>query len=141
MADYILIEGDKALFDAAFAPAVVKVRPGTLVGSGPATIGGKKICVQGDETKVVVEGCTYTTITHPIDGVGTLTIFALAADQKATKTNSGDKAMLLRGHKFTAKFEVKSKAMQPPPASGTDPLTIYFGTGSFNTTNSLFQGT
>jgi hypothetical protein len=141
MADYILIEGDDALFDSAFAGASVTVRPGKLVGSGPATIDGKKICVQGDETKVIVEGCPYSTPAHPTLGVGTLTIFALAANQKATKTNSGNKPVLLRGNQFTAQFQVKSAAKQAAPANTPDPLTVYFGTGSFNTKNSLFQGT
>lgn len=141
MADYILIDGDEVLFDSAFAGAAVVVRPGKMVGSGPATIGEKNICVQGDETKVVVEGCTYTTTIHPTLGVGTLTIFALAANQKAIKTNSGDKAVLLRGNKFQAQFEVKSAAKQAAPANTPDPLKIYYGTGSFNTKNSLFQGT
>lgn len=141
MADYILTEGDEALFDSAFVGAAVVVRPGKLVGSGPATIEGKKICVQGDEMKVVVEGCTYTTMIHPTSGVGTLTIFQLAANQKATKTNSGNNPVLLRGDKFQAQFEVKSAAKQAPPANTPDTSKIYLGTGSFNTKNSLFQGT
>ena len=53
MTDFILIEGDKANFLPNFGAAVVVVRPGNLKGSGPATLNGKKICVDGDEKKVV----------------------------------------------------------------------------------------
>jgi hypothetical protein len=41
----------------AFTPATVIVQPGKLEGSGPATVGGNKICVDGDESKVSVAGC------------------------------------------------------------------------------------
>ena len=53
MPDFILLEGDKANFLPNFGAAVVVVRPGDLKGSGPATLTGKKICVDGDEKKVV----------------------------------------------------------------------------------------
>ena len=42
MADFILIDGDKAIFLPNFGVAVVVVRPGDLKGSGPATLDGKK---------------------------------------------------------------------------------------------------
>ena len=38
MADFILIDGDTAVFMPAFTPATVIVQPGKLEGSGPATI-------------------------------------------------------------------------------------------------------
>ena len=90
------------MFLPAFSPAIVVVRPGSLEGSGPATIGGKKICVDGDESKVAVRGCTYMTPQYSIPGTGTLKISALAGNQKATKTKSGGKAVLLKGGSFTA---------------------------------------
>jgi len=139
MGDFILMEGDKAIFDQAFGVAVVVVQPGTLVASGPATIRGKKLCVQGDETKVSVPGCTYSTPTFANAGTGTLKIAALAGNQIATKTNSGDKPVLLVGSKFQAKFEVLAPATNP--AGVGDTVMMYPGTGSFATTNSLFQGT
>ena len=139
MGDFILMEGDKAIFDQTFGVAIVGVQPGTLVGSGPATINNKKLCVEGDESKVSVPGCTYNTPTFPTAGIGTLKIAALAGNQIATKTNSGDKPVLLVGSKFQAKFEVIAPASDP--AGVSDTATEYPGTGSFTTTNTLFQGT
>lgn len=141
MGDYILIEGDTVQFDSSFVPpAAVMVQPGKLTGSGPATIGGKKICVQGDEGDVSVP-CSYTTLTHSVPGTGYLEIAELATDQVATKTNTGDKAVLLRGKKFQAQFRVEVGAKEPPPKNTPDTATTYKGTGSFITTNTLFQGT
>ena len=143
MADFILIDGDQAIFMPAFAPAIVVVQPGKLAGSGPATIGGKKICVDGDESKVSVPGCAYMTPQYSIPGTGTLKISALAANQKATKTQTGAKKMLLKGGNFTAKFEVQSPAKQPPPGPGPpipDATANYSGNGMFVTTNAKFVG-
>jgi hypothetical protein len=143
VADFILIEGDMAMFMPAFGPAIVVVQPGTLEGSGPATIGGKKICVDGDESRVSVAGCTYMTPQYSIPGTGTLKIAALAGDQKARKTQTGGKAVLLKGGNFTAKFEVQSPAQQPPPGPGSpipDATPQYSGSGMFVTTNVKFNG-
>ena len=74
------------------------------------------MCVDGDEKKVEVAGCSYyMTPQYPIPGTGTLKIAALAGNQKATKTSTGGKAVLLKGGNFTASFEVQSPAKQPPP--------------------------
>lgn len=143
MGDFILIEGDKAMFEPAFGAATVVVQPGNMQGSGPSTLSGKKVCVDGDEKKVAVAGCMYTTATHSIPGTGTLKIAGLGGDQKATKTNSGQKPVLLKGSKFQASFEVQNPAKQPPPSGGPpipDPTPKYSGFGSFVTTNTLFQG-
>lgn len=144
MTDFILIDGDKANFMPTFGAAVVVVQPGDLTASGPATLAGKKICVDGDETSVSVPGCMYIAGPHSIPGSGTLKIDALAGDQKATKTNTGGKPVLLKGGQFTAKFEVQSPAQQPPPGPGPpipDATPQYSGNGTFLTTNTKFQGT
>ena len=144
MSDFILMEGDQVIFMPAFAPAIVVVQPGKLEGSGPATIGGKKICVDGDESKVSVAGCAYMTPQYSIPGTGTLKISALAGNQKATKTRTGNKAVLLKGGSFTARFEVQSPAQQPPPGPGSpvpDATSQYSGNGMFVTTNARFLGT
>jgi hypothetical protein len=144
VSDFILIEGDKAIFIPAFGAAVVVVKPGDLKGSGPATFGGKKLCVDGDEKKVSVPGCMYMTPQYSIPGTGTLKIAALAGNQKAKKTNTGGKPVLLKGGSFTASFEVQSPAKQPPPGPGPpipDATPKYSGNGMFNTTNTKYQGT
>lgn len=144
MADFVLLENDIANFLPAFGAATVVVQPGTLKASGPATVGGKKVCVDGDESQVEVMGCAYIAPPHTIPGTGTLKIAALANDQKATKTNDAGKAVLLKGSQFEAKFEVQSPAQQPPPGPGSpipDALTQYSGKGTFTTFNTKVQAT
>jgi hypothetical protein len=141
--DFILIEGDKANFLPTFGAAIVMVQPGDLTASGPATLNGKKLCVDGDEKNVAVPGCSYMTPQYSIPGTGTLKIAALAPNQKAKKTQTGGKLVLLKGGSFTAKFEVQSPAKQPPPGPGApipDATPQYSGSGTFITTNSAFQG-
>jgi hypothetical protein len=141
MGDFILIDGDKANFIPAFGIATVVVRPGDLQGSGPATIGGKKICVEGDESKVSVPGCMYTAGPFSIPGTGTLKIDSLGGDQTAKKTKTGGKAVLLKGTMFTAKFEVQSPAQQPSaPSPVPDGTPSYTGQGTFITTNLKVSG-
>lgn len=144
MADFVLIDGDTAVFRPSFGAATVIVQPGALAASGPATLGGKPVCVDGDEASVVVRGCAYVTPQHSIPGTGTLEIAALAGDQKATQTRTGDKHVLLVGGSFTARFTVQSPAQQPPPGPGPpipDATPEYSGSGSFLTTNTKFRGT
>ena len=141
MPDYILIDGDIVQFMPAFGAAVVTVQPGKLQGSGPATLNGKKVCVAGDETKVSVPGCPYISGAFSVPGVGTLKIMSLAPNQKALKTKSGKKPVLLKGANFIAQFQVATPAQMPPPASTPDPAPLYpGGSGSFTTTNTKFKG-
>jgi len=144
MSDFILMDGDQAIFMPMFGAAIVVVQPGKLAGSGPATLGGKTICVDGDESKVSVPGCTYMTPQYSIPGTGTLKIASLAGNQKATKTQTGGKKVLLKGGSFTAKFEVQSPAKQPPPGPGPpipDATPQYSGNGMFATMNTKSTGT
>jgi len=132
MGDKLLTDGDMVLFLPVFSPAMVLVQPGKIPGSGPACIGGRKICVDGDEGQVSVPGCTYMTPSHPIPGVGTLKIASLAGDQKARTTQTGGKPVLLKGGMFTAKFEVATPAQQPTPGGPVPDATAqYSGQGQF----------
>lgn len=138
MSDTFVIDGDQAVFLPMFGAAIVVVQPGRIRGSGPATLGGKKICVDGDESSVSVPGCTYMTPQYCIPGVGTLKIDSLAANQKAQHSRTGGKSMLLKGALYTAKFEVQVPAMQPPPGPGApipDGSPSYSGQGQFISTN------
>lgn len=144
MPDFVLIEGDKAVFMPAFGAAMVVVQPGDLKATGPATLKGKKICVEGDEKKVSVPGCSYMAPPYVIPGTGTLKIAALAGNQKARNTKTGGKVVLLKGGNFTAKFEVQNPAKQPPPGPGPpipDATPQYSGNGMFITTNVKFRAT
>lgn len=145
MSKFILLDDDKANFNPTFGLATVVVRLGDLKASGKSTLNGKKVCIDGDEKNVSVPSCVYTTPIHSIPGTGTLKIAALGGDQKAKKTNSGGKPVLLKGSTFTAKFEVQNPAKKPPSAPGEpptpDPTPQYSGTGTFITTNTKWQGT
>jgi hypothetical protein len=141
MSDYILIDGDKARFMPSFGAATVVVRPGTLTGSGPATLNGKKLCVAGDESSVSVKSCVYTTPSYPIPGTGTLEIESLTYGQTARKTRSGSTAVLLVGGSFKARFMVQNPAKKPTAAGPVpDATPQYSGTGGFITTNRKFTG-
>ena len=59
MGDFVLIDGDQAVFLPAFGAATVVVQPGRLTGSGPMKVTGKAACVDGDEKSVSVPGCMY----------------------------------------------------------------------------------
>lgn len=143
MSDFILVDGDMVTFMPNFGAAIVVPQPGKLQGSGPATLSGKKLCIDGDEKNVSVPGCMYMTPQYCIPGSGTLKIEALAGNQKATKTKTGGKALLLKGSSFTAKFEVQSPAQQPTPGGPVPDATPQYsgGSGLFNTMNSKFKGT
>ena len=142
MADYILTTGDTAMFKPSFGAATVVVAPGTLSGTGRGKVGGKPVCVKGDEATVIVPGCMYQTPQYSIPGVGILSIDSLAGDQVATKTKSGGKAVLLKGGDFNAKFQVVAPAMQPSaPSPIPDSTPSYSGNGSFVTTNVRAKGT
>ena len=99
-----------------------------------------EMAAQGNEADVdgTVDAFVIKTVS-----TGTLKIAALAGDQQAKKTNTGGKAVLLKGGNFTAKFEVQSPAQQPPPGPGSpipDATPQYSGNGMFITTNIKFQG-
>lgn len=139
MSDCILIHGDHVMFQPNFGPAIVVVRPGTLQGSGGGTFSGKQVCIDGDEKRVAVPGCPYVSGSFVTPGAGTLKIQSLAPNQKASKTKSGRKPVLLKGGTFVATFQVQSPAVDP--ATGVpDPAPQYPGSGTFLTTNVKFRG-
>ena len=145
MSDFIIIDGDQAVFQPTFGAATVVPQPGQIVASGAATLNGVKVCIEGDESSVEVQGVTYFTPQYSIPGTGTLVIDSLASDQVATHSNSDGTALILKGSNFTAKFQVQSPAQQPPPGPGSpipDSSTEYGGgQGSFVTTNTKFKAT
>ena len=145
MPDFILITGDSVIFNPTFGKAIVVVRPDIfLTGTGRATVNKKTICIDGDEKKVLVPGCSYISPPNVTPGTGTLSIQSLAVNQKATRVKSREKAVLLKGSTFTAEFQVILPAQIPPtPVSPAipDPIPVYIGTGFFTTTNIKVKGT
>lgn len=143
MADYILIHNDKVMFVSMFEDAIVFPKEGVIEGTGPATLGGVKVCIAGDEKSVEIKDCVYMTPTFCIPGKGNVKVKALAGDQQAKKTQSDGKKVLLKGTMFDAVFEVKMKALEPPkgPAKPVeDPKASYTGKGMFITNNKKFKG-
>lgn len=142
MADLILITGDKAMFNPTFGQAIVTVRPGDLIGTGKDKINQKVVCVDGDEKKIIVPGCSYVTPQYTIPGVGILSIESLAGNQKAKKTKSAGKPVLLKGASFKAKFQVMAPAQQPSvPSPIPDVTPQYSGSGTFISLNLKVKGT
>jgi hypothetical protein len=139
MSDYVILDGDQAVFIPAFGAAVVVVRPGRMMATGMTSLMGKKICLKGDETKVMIPGCVYTTPVYSIPGVGTLKINALGGNQTSKKTKSGGKEVIVKGSTFTAVFEVQTPAQQPGPPPVPDATPQYSGNGNFITTNTKFK--
>ncbi|MCK8521018.1 hypothetical protein M0D21_05540 [Aquimarina sp. D1M17] len=139
--DLILIDGDQVNFLPAFGNAVVSVQPGKITASGKTTINGKKVCIEGDESKVEVKNCSYVAPPFVIPGLGTLTIKALGPDQLTTKSKSGNKGIIVKGSVFIAEFKVTSPAKQPPPANSPDPLPMYPGQGELVPSNVKIKAT
>jgi hypothetical protein len=138
--DLAVIHGDQAIFDPSFPPATVAAPPGVISGSSADKCGGLVVCVEGDESTVVVTGAVYFTPSFPIPGAGTLTIESLNVDQKAVKATSNGRKVILKGTKFRARFQVSAPAQVTTPSGTTpDPNPIYSGTGSFVTTNTKLK--
>ena len=140
MPDLVLIDGDVVTFLPVFGAAIVAARPGRISGSGPARVANSPVCVDGDERRVQVPGCTYVAPPYVVPGVGTLKISALAGNQKTRSTRTKGSALLLRGAMFTAAFEVQSPAQQPTPVGPVpDPTPQYSGQGSFVSRNTTVR--
>lgn len=134
--DFVIINGDQAVFDPSFPPATVIAPPGMITGTAKGTVTGLLACAEGDEASVVVAGAVYFTPSFPTPGAGTLTIESLGADQKAQKGKSEGRVFILRGSKFRARFQVNAPASLPSAGGPVpDPTPVYNGTGSFITTN------
>jgi hypothetical protein len=138
--DFVIISGDQAIFDSSFPPATVVPVPGTISASNQAKGNQVSVCVEGDESTVIAAGAAYTSGAFVTPGVGTLTIESLGSDQTAQNAKSGDKALILKGSQFRAKFQVTVPAMNPVPTTPVpDPVSTYNGTGSFMTTNTVLK--
>jgi hypothetical protein len=144
--DTIIIDGDQVIFQPLMGAAIVVVKPGKMIASGKTTIKGVPVCVSGDEKNVEVPGCSYMTSVHTDPGTGTLKIKALAGDQLAAQSNSGNKAMILKGSQFEAVFEVETPAEDiKPVASGGAPIPdttpSYAGKGQLIPANQKIKAT
>ncbi|MBC8066948.1 MAG: hypothetical protein IAG13_01325 [Deltaproteobacteria bacterium] len=130
--DHMLRSGDQAIFDPLFGAAIVTAPPGIITGSGRAKLDGATVCVEGDESTVVVTA-TYVTAVLSTAGTCVVTIESLGADQSALKAKSSRLATLLRGSSFRARLQVTSPATSPNASDA--PGAVYSGTGVFVTAN------
>lgn len=131
--DHIIIDGDLVLFSTVLGTTGVAlgVIPVTIKGTGKITVQGKPVCIE-DDVKTVMLNCQYINPPYTVPGSGTLKIKKLADDQLTQKTKSGDHAVLLKGSKFEAEFQVAAFAINPgvvPPKP--DDTMIYQGEGQF----------
>jgi hypothetical protein len=136
--DIVILSGDQAIFNPSFPPATVVPLPGTISAGNRANRNQISVCVEGDESTLVVAGAAYISGAFVTPGVGTLTIESLGSDQKAQNAKSGGKALILKGTLFRAKFQVSSPATNPS-SGAADPVPIYNGTGYFLTTNTVLK--
>jgi hypothetical protein len=134
MADPIVITGDLAVFPTAMGAAVLPPMSTAMSGTGKVRIGGKPVCVDGDERTISLP-VTYTTATHATPGSGTLTIQSLDPAQTSTKTRSRGKPVLIAKGKFTAQLMVIAPAQTTSTPPVVDNTIKYVGQGEFQTTN------
>ncbi|MEM7013417.1 MAG: hypothetical protein AAF585_18250 [Verrucomicrobiota bacterium] len=138
--DFVILDGDQAVFLPQQGAATVTPFPGIMRASGPATSMKLKACVEGDESKVRVPGVPYFTPVYSVPGMGQLEIQSLGVGQTASSATSGNKAFILKGATFHSKFTVTAPATTPAPASTPDPMMIYTGgVGNFETKNFTFK--
>lgn len=130
MSNMVIIDGDALTFNSQFGAITITLPPQPRIsGSGEASIGGKKICIVGDEKQVsfTVGYIKPPFITTP--GKGTLTIKQLASDQQAELTMTSE-PMIVGGSQFTTQFQPTTPAQDPlgKPDADLSPAT---GVGTF----------
>jgi len=141
MADFVLLDGDQVEFVSRFGDATVVVEPGVIQGTADVSYRSKSLCLEGDEERVLVEGCRYVSGAFNIAGVGRLKIKRLGANQVSQKMTFKGRHVLLKGHAFEAVFEVQQPAsqLQPPGRPLLDPVKSYQGQGNFRSANRDFK--
>ena len=140
MAFNILVDGDEAMFGAAVGPATVVARSGKLASTENVKIGGKAVCVLGDENQVLVSGINYSQGGFA-GGNGMLQVNKFLPQQHGVTVKVGGKPVLLQGNQFIAKFTPQAKAMQPAgPSMIPDPLPQYVGPAPVFGKNTLVTG-
>jgi hypothetical protein len=132
----IVITGDTAEFPAnCCSGATTGPISVPISGTGKATVGGKAICLVGDEAKVIVPSFPYFTSASPTPGTVKISIQALDQPQNSQAAFSGPprKAAILATSKFTVLMTVVAPATNP--AGAPDPLAMFTGKGEFKTSN------
>ena len=138
--DYIILNND--MIQITIDPPTIcptLMAPVPLVASGFSTVNDMAVCLEGDELPPSLQApMAYTSGAFSIPGMGTVAVSLASANKTQINTDT-DKAMLLKGQTFQAKFSVTVPAMQPGPAPTPDPVATKSGTAQFITTNTLAQ--
>ncbi|KVP47940.1 hypothetical protein [Burkholderia ubonensis] len=126
MMSLVVVDSDTLLFERQFGDRIVTlVDPPLIRGTGLTTIGGVKVCIEGDEAKVRLNA-TYLTGIYTEEGTGVVTIKALDSSQLASRCTS-PAALITKGQqKFTASFTFLKPAQTPPFPAG--PIVPEFDT-------------
>ncbi|MCA6220836.1 hypothetical protein [Photorhabdus antumapuensis] len=128
MSKQLIVDGDSLLFEPLFGNREVTIlEQATIKGSGHAQIQGKKIAIVGDEKKVQLQA-QYITPSHPILGMGMVTIAQLDASQQVNFCRSPATVMVV-GQQFIACFTPTQPANNP--SSGPDVTAPSMGKGHF----------
>lgn len=133
----IVVTGDTAEFPAnCCSGATTAPLSIPISGTGKATVGGKAICLVGDEARVIVPAHPYFTSASPTAGTVKVTIQALAQPQNSQAAFSGPprKAAILATSKFTVLMTVVTPATNPTTGA-PDPLVTFTGQGEFKSSN------
>ncbi len=137
MTKLTILDGDQVVFLPIPGTTIIPMLQGVMKASSKAVFGGRKLCVEGDEKKVVVP-CTYLTPAFTISGTGNLTIEKLAVDQLSQKTKVGNVSIIRKGTFFKSKFQATVRAKNPVSGSD-DPVGVYFGQGQLITSNNKIE--
>ncbi|KAA1183119.1 hypothetical protein [Photorhabdus heterorhabditis] len=128
MSKQLVVDGDFLLFEPLFGNRQVTILgPATIRGSGHAQIQGKKIVMIGDEKKLQFQA-QYITPSHPVPGMGMVTIAQLNASQQVNFCRS-PATVIVVGQQFIARFTPTQPANNP--SSGPDVTVPSMGKGRF----------
>ncbi|MBS9431068.1 hypothetical protein [Photorhabdus hainanensis] len=128
MSKQLVVDGDTLLFEPLFGNRQATILgPATIRGSGHAQIQGKKIVIVGDEKKVQFQA-QYITPSHPVPGMGMVTIAQLDASQLVNFCRS-PATVIVVGQQFIARFTPSQPANNP--SSGPDVTAPSMGKGRF----------
>ncbi|KWI32623.1 hypothetical protein WM04_13490 [Burkholderia ubonensis] len=139
MMSLVVVDGDALAFEPQFGDRMVTlVDPPMIRGTGLATIGGVKVCIEGDEAKVRLKAI-YSTSTYTVPGNGIVTIKALDSSQMASGCTSPMSVITKGRQKFTASFTPAKPAMTPSSPSTADAAPPSDGKGEFVTSQNWVQ--
>lgn len=134
MLDTIVVDGDMLVFEPMFGHRIVTVpSPVKINGSGMCTVGGKRVCVVGDEMRLQINALYNA---PPFVGGQGKIVVTLMPNQMTPLVSSG-RPLIVKGQKFMAMFTLTDPAKNslPPPAPAFDlMLAPTPGFGSFITT-------